>query len=314
MTEIGVLGYYSDCRILDFAGLLQPDIAHLRASPSDKITWAIKAYNPPTLVFAGSEGFPRTVSDATWLLQRYEPYDIQDERGFQSVIYRRALGPADQRLLGAHGYNGPLTPVTTTLFFPLEATPAITLHLFLPADSSLTVAANEQPVVTLAGSTAEWQDVRLPALAAQDGAVTLTLTGRAGEQAGAVAWLTSNALPSLHYFNGFVQAAAQPRPNLQLDQGDAVQATLARPTRDEVVLDVGYRDRPGVQMAVLVDGQTLGVVGGTSDRWQVARFTLPPDALADKTTLQVELRSLAQQFVRVYYAVLVDPQTLTYTP
>lgn len=314
MTEIGVLGYYSNCRILDFAGLLQREIAHLRASPSDKIAWAIQAYNPPTLVLAGSEGFPRAVASALWLRERYEPYDIQDERGFQSVIYRRAPGPADQRALGAHGYEGALTPVTTTLFFPLQATPTITLHVFLPADSSLTVTANDQPLITLAGSTSAWQDVRLPAVSAQDNAVTLMLTGTAGGQAAAVAWLTSNALPSLHYFNGFVEAATQPRPNLQLDQGDTVQTTLARPAADAPVLDVGYRDRPGVQMEILVNGETLGVVGGTADRWQVARFTLPPDALAGKATVQIELRSLAQQFVRVYYAALVEPEIPAYTP
>lgn len=313
MAEIGVMGYYSDCRILDFAGLLQRDIAHLRASPSDKITWAIKAYNPPTLVLAGSDGFPHAVAGTSWLRTRYEPYDIQDEGGFQSVIYRRAPGPADQRALGAHGYDGVLTPVTTTLFFPLQVTPAITLHVFLPADSSLTVTANDQLLMTLAGSTSAWQDVRLSAVPKRDNAVTLTLTGTAGDQAAAASWLTSNALPALHYFNGFVEAAAQPRPNLQLDQGDTVQTMLARPAAADVVLDIGYRDRPGVQMEVLVDGEALGVVGGTSDRWQVARFTLPP-ALAGKATVQVELRSLAQQFVRVYYAALVDPEIPAYTP
>jgi hypothetical protein len=61
MAEIGILGYVSDCRVLDFSGLLQPEVAHLRLTPADKMTWTIKAHAPPLVVFAGSGGFPSIV-------------------------------------------------------------------------------------------------------------------------------------------------------------------------------------------------------------------------------------------------------------
>ncbi len=317
MTEIGILGYISDCRVLDFSGLLQPEIAHLRLPPADKMAWAIKGYAPPALVLAGSTGYPQDLASQLWFRQRYEPSDIQDERGFLSVIHRRAMGPVAQRELAAHWWRDAEPagdPLTTTLVFPLEVTPAITLHTFLPAGSELAVAANGRPVVTLAGEAPVWQDAPLPDAQPMDGAVTLQLTGLAPGQPAALAWVESNAVPSVHYFKPFVEAATQPRPNLQLEQGDRVQATLAPSTPGAVALDVAYRDLPGVQLEIFVDGQLLGVAGSGSGPWQVARFPLPPGALAGKSTVDVALRNPVQQFVRVYYAALVDPSRPPYVP
>ena len=317
MTEIGILGYISDCRILDFSGLLQPEIAHLLLPAADKIEWAIKSYDPPLVVLAGDAGYPRDFASQPWFRQRYEPVDIQDERGFLSVTHRRAMGPMEQRALPASWWQeaAPATdPLTTTLVFPLDITPAITLHTFLPAGSELAVAANGRPVVTLAGAAPDWQDAPLPAVQPMDGALTLQLTGLAPGQPAALAWVESNALPSVHYFKPFVEAAAQPRPNLQLEQGDRVQATLAPAHTGPVALDVAYRDLPGVQLEVFIDGQLLGVAGSGSGAWQVARFPLPPGALSAKSTVDVALRNPDQQFVRVYYAALVDPSRPAYVP
>ncbi|HSN76653.1 MAG TPA: hypothetical protein VL334_16400 [Anaerolineae bacterium] len=317
MTEIGIIGYVSDCHVLDFSGLLQPEIAHLRLSPVDKIAWAIKSYAPPLLVLAGSTGYPRNLADQLWFRQRYEPVDIQDERGFLSVIHRQAMGPMEQRELASRWWQQvePTTdPLTTTLVFPLDVTPAITLHTFLPADSGLAVAANGQPVVTLTGAAPVWQDAPLTDVQAVDGAVTLELTGLAPGQPAALAWVESNAIPSVHYFKSFEEAAAQPRPNLQLELDDRVQATLAPSSAGSLALDVAYRDLPGVQLAVFVDGQQVGVAGSGTGVWQVARFELPAGALTGQPTVDVELRNLAQQFVRVYYAALVDPARPPYQP
>ncbi len=319
MAEIGVLGYVSDCRVLDFSGLLQPEIAHLSLPAEDKMAWAIKAHAPPLLVLAGAAGYPFELAGQPWLAQRYEPVDIQDERGFLSVIHRRAMGPDGQRDLAARWWQGKADepagqPVTTTLVFPLDATPAITLHTFLPADSSLAVAANGAPLIMLPGAEAKWQDVRLPDVQAVDGAAILALSGQAAGQPAAVAWVESNAAPSVHYFGPFVEAGAQPRPRVEMQQGDAVQATLAPPGPGPAVLDIAFRDLPGVQLEVYVDGQKLGVAGSGSGPWQVARFDLPAGALANKSTVEVELRNPVQQFVRVYYAALVDPARPTYVP
>jgi hypothetical protein len=281
--------------------------------------WAIKSYAPPMLVLAGGAGYPHEFAGQLWFRQRYEPFDIQDERGFLSVIHRRAMGPMEQRELTARWWSETKAepasdPLTTTLVFPLDVASAITLHTFLPADSGLAVVANGQPVLTLAGAAPTWQDVRLPDVRPVDGVVTLELTGHAAGQPSAVAWVESNAVSSVHYFKAFVEAAAQPRPNLQMELGDRVQATLASPGAGPVVLDVAYRDLPGVQLAVFVDGQEVGRVGNATDIWQVARFDLPAGALTSSPTVEVELRNPVQQFVRVYYAALVDPTRPPYEP
>lgn len=316
MTEIGIIGYVSDCRILDFSGLLQPEIAQLQLPPADKIGWAIKSHDPPTVVLVGDVGYPHDFAGQLWFRQRYEPVDIQDERGFLSVTNRRALGPMAQRPLAVQWWQDAATSgtVTTTLVFPPDATPAITLHTFLPANSALAVSADGQPLVTLAGAAPAWLDAALPAVPATDGALTLALSGQAAGQPAAVAWVESNAVPSFSYFQPYVEAAAQPRPHWQLEQDDRVQATLAPAHGGPVMLDVAYRDLPGVQLEVFVDGQLLGVAGSGSGPWQVARFPLPPGVLASKSTVEVELRNPVQQFVRVYYVALVDPSRPPYVP
>ncbi len=316
MTEIGILGYVSDCRILDFSGLLQPEIAHLPLPVADKIGWAIKSYDPPLVVLAGDARYPHQLASQPWFAQRYEPQDIQDERGFLSVIHRRALGPMAQRSVATRWWQDvePGRAVTTTLVFPLQATPAITLHVFLPADSALAVSANGQPLAALAGEEAAWQDVRLPDVAAVDGAVNLALSAQADGQPAAVAWVESNAVPAFSYFKSYTAAATQPRPLRQLEQGERLQATLAPAHAGPVALDVAFRDLPGVQLEVSVDGQLVGVAGSDSGLWQTARFALPPDALTSKSTVAIALYNPVQQFVRVYYVALVDPSLPSYVP
>jgi hypothetical protein len=319
MTEIGILGYVSDCRILDFSGLLQPEIAHLLLPVTDKIGWAIKSYDPPLVVLAGDARYPFQLASQPWFAQRYEPQDIQDERGFLSVLHRRALGPMAQRSLPARWWQGAPAgrPVTTTLVFPLQATPAITLHTFLPADSELTVNANGQPLAMLAGEDAAWLDAPLDLAvlgSPADNQVTLELSGQAAGQPAAAAWVESNAVPAFSYFKPYAAAAAQPRPHQQLEQGERVQATLAPAHAGPVALDVAFRDLPGVQLEVFVDGQLVGVAGSGSGPWQTARFALPAGALAGKSTVDIALHNPVQQFVRVYYAALVDPGLPPYVP
>lgn len=313
MAEIGVLGYLSDCPVLDFSGLLQPELAHLRAEPADKMVFALQSYAPPLVVFSGSDNYPRDVAAQTWFRQRYEPADIQDERGFQSVVYRRGPGVPGQRdLSGAlwwrsrsplAGRGLSLSPgevVTTTLTFPLDASPAITLHVYLPPGSSLSVSANSRPVAELAGEQAAWRDVALPTSAAAEGKVTLQLAAQTAEQPAAVAWIESNALPAVHFFQPLVDLSQRPRPRLVLPPGQSHTVDLAPDQPGPLALELLHRDRPGVALAVLVNGVQVATVGG-SDEWRTERVALPPDI---GSCVRLELRSQGSQPAELVYATL----------
>lgn len=152
MAEIGLLGYLTGCRVVDFSGLLQPELAHLAALPAEKMEWTLKRYAPPLVVLAGSEGYPHAVTEPLWFRQRYEPLDIQDERGFLSVIYARGPGAPGQHdlaeaawwqagsSLAGRGLSlAPGQPFTLTLHFPAGVTPTVSLHAYVPADAILSV-------------------------------------------------------------------------------------------------------------------------------------------------------------------------------
>lgn len=313
MAEIGLLGYLSRCRVVDFSGLLQPAIAHLQLDPAQKMAWTVQAYDPPLVVFAGSDQYPAEVADQLWYRRRFEPYDIQDERGFRSVIYQRALGIEMRRVLSQSWQQvapEAAQPVSATFYFSPTVAPSITLHLFLPPAAALSVAANGAPLLQMTGREAAWQDVHLPAAAAVEGKVTLTLRGSAGEQAAAVAWIDSNAIPSTRYMAPFIEAAAQPRPAVELQQGERVRFTLAPPVSGVLALDIGFRDLAGTQIEARVNGELVGVVGkGTGPR-QVARLLLPHPLTAPA---QIELRNVAD-FARIFYAALADADQPAYRP
>ena len=304
VAEIGLIGYVSDCSIVDFAGLLQRDVAHLRVSPADKMAWTIKRYQPEYLVLSGGTNYPTLLSDSAWFRQRYEPVDKIEQDGFRSVVYQRGLGPETQHDLPDAAWwrtqepNGTIDPL---LYFAPDSSPAITLHAFLPPESSLVVNANGQPVVTLTGSQLGWQDMRLPIFASVGGPMHLSLDGATGDQPAAVAWIESNALPAVHYFVPLEDASTRPRPTIRLDPGESDTVQLARPSEDPVALELLYRDRPGVRLAVIVDGEVRGVVGGT-DGWRVDQVMVP-----DAPVYDVELRNQGGEFVRVSHVALVRP-------
>jgi hypothetical protein len=63
--EVGVIGYYAQRRMIDFAGLLQPEVA-LRLAPTttydDAAIWAIQQYQPDYIVLR-PESLPRLAQD-----------------------------------------------------------------------------------------------------------------------------------------------------------------------------------------------------------------------------------------------------------
>ena len=308
MAEIGLIGYASDCPIVDFAGLLQREIAHLRVSPADKATWAILHYQPELVVLSGGTGYPFAPSNSSWFRKRYELEHKTALEGYLSLVYRRGIGPENQRdLPGAAWWRAVESTKTIeqSLYFAPDASPAITLHAFLPPESILAVNANGQPITTLVGNQPTWQDIRLPAIAPVDGPLTLSVTGSAGDQAAAVAWIESNALPVVHYFAPFDDVNTRPRPTIQIDPGASLTVHLARPSQAPVALKLFYRDRPGVRLAVFVDGDLRDVAGGT-DEWHEEHLPLP-----DAPVYEIELRNQGDVPVRVFRVALVIPFSAT---
>jgi hypothetical protein len=56
--EVGIIGYYAQRRMIDFAGIIQPEISEkLTASTTyaDSTTWAIQTYHPEILVFTENQ-------------------------------------------------------------------------------------------------------------------------------------------------------------------------------------------------------------------------------------------------------------------
>ena len=277
VAEIGLLGYFSDCRTVDFSGLLQPELAHLRLDTSEKMAWTVMSAAPPLLVLSGSEGFPFGLVEQDWFRQRYQPVNIQDDGGFRSILYQRGWDPPSQRdLPHAVGWSHAAEPVTATLLFPPGAAPAATVHAFLPPGSALTMTINGDQH-TLAGSEAAWRDYPLPLPAASPAEpVTLALSAEAGDQPASVAWITSNALPAVHAFAPVSDLGARPRPRLELEPGQGVTVTLAAETGGPAQLELLYRDHPGVRLEITVNGAAAGPIGG-ADSWFTERLLIQPD-------------------------------------
>ncbi|MCB0200057.1 MAG: hypothetical protein KDI03_08295 [Anaerolineae bacterium] len=308
MSEIGLIGYVSDCPIVDFAGLLQRDVAHLSVSPSDKATWTIQRYQPELVLLGGRDSYPTVLSEAPWFRKRYEPVDMAREEGFRSIIYRRGPGLETQRDLSDASWWRSAEPAQASdqsFYFAPGVSPAITLHVFLPPDSGLQIDANGQPVASLAGSQMRWQEISLPAATPIDGKIDISLTGSAGDQPALVSWIESNALPAVHYFVPLEDASIRPRPSVRLEPGENVTATLAVAAPGPADLALLHRDRPGVALEVAVNGQPLAVVGG-SDGWTTERIPLPDAMTQSVQPLEITFRNQGKQFARLASATLVQ--------
>ena len=69
--EVGILGYESERTIIDFGGLLQPDIGkRVSGGYEDAAAWAIQNYHPDYLVFHPG-WFPNLVAEP-WCAERYK--------------------------------------------------------------------------------------------------------------------------------------------------------------------------------------------------------------------------------------------------
>lgn len=91
--EVGIIGYYSDRTIVDFLGLLQPDIA--RALERGDIFWAVAAYAPDYLVLTEVNPlYTYPLRDEDWFRRAYRPVALfYDSRfwGSPVTVYRRIV-------------------------------------------------------------------------------------------------------------------------------------------------------------------------------------------------------------------------------
>ena len=311
LAEIGLIGYVSDCRIVDLAGLLQRDVAHLKLNPADKMAWAIQRYHPELVVLTGGVNYPFQVADAAWFRGRYETVDIDDQEGFRSVMYRKAPGPANQRDLPPATWRSDegAPQIDETLYFEPSATTAITLHVFMPARSTLDVSINGAEASQVFSAEPVWQDSFWQP-SEPDGAVTLSLALESRDRLPVVGWIESNAVPSVHYFAPRHRRQRTAAPNRSFrsrpDGHDPAGAADAGPA----ALELLHRDRPGVALAISVDGQQVAVVGGT-DGWCTERIALPDDLLAGQQPITVEIRNQGDQFARLGYLMLTPDTEAT---
>ena len=92
VLEVGVIGYYSDRRMVDFLGLLQPAVA--QALARGDIFWAVPAYAPDYLALtAVNPLYTYPILEDEWFQRAYRPVARFDDARFWGspvTIYRRA--------------------------------------------------------------------------------------------------------------------------------------------------------------------------------------------------------------------------------
>ncbi|MDY6877302.1 MAG: hypothetical protein SWK90_14010 [Chloroflexota bacterium] len=112
VLEVGVIGYYSDRRIVDFLGLLQPAVA--QALARGDIFWAVPAYAPDYLALtAVNPLYTYPILEDEWFQRAYWPVvRFEDARfwGSPITIYRRV---EDESPLYPHTVNRPVADGVT---------------------------------------------------------------------------------------------------------------------------------------------------------------------------------------------------------
>ncbi len=115
VAEVGQLGYWADRPMIDYLGLLQPDIA--RALARRDIYWWLPHTMPDYLVLSGAEGaslYGYSLAGDVWFSGSYaEVARFEDERYLRGpmVVYERVGEPVPVResAFGVHDFPGGIT-------------------------------------------------------------------------------------------------------------------------------------------------------------------------------------------------------------
>ncbi len=93
--EVGIVGYYSQREIVDFAGLIQPEVARQLgpdATYHDAATWAIQSYRPDYVLLP--QPYQLFLPGRDWFCQEYEAIrDFTNQESLWLTLYRRSDGP-----------------------------------------------------------------------------------------------------------------------------------------------------------------------------------------------------------------------------
>lgn len=93
--EVGIIGYYARRPIVDFAGLIQPDVARrfeAETTYQESADWAVQTYQPEYVVLH-SEAFSG-LAEKDWFKEEYLPVrDFANEREQTLTVYRRSGSP-----------------------------------------------------------------------------------------------------------------------------------------------------------------------------------------------------------------------------
>lgn len=105
LMEVGIIGYYSERRVVDFLGLIQPEVA--RALSYRNLYWAIPHYRPDYIVLVGVNPlYSYHLGDDEWFRRVYAPMQTFADESFWAgpvTVYRRqeAARPMQERRLKA---------------------------------------------------------------------------------------------------------------------------------------------------------------------------------------------------------------------
>lgn len=95
MLEVGIIGYYAGRTVVDFAGLIQPDVARQLGEATTYVeptAWAIQSLAPDYVVLH-REVFA-SVTDSDWFAAGYEPVrDFGEGQALWLTVYRAREGP-----------------------------------------------------------------------------------------------------------------------------------------------------------------------------------------------------------------------------
>jgi hypothetical protein len=92
--EVGIIGYYARRPMIDFAGLIQPDVARQFGPDTtyqDSASWAIQVYEPDYVVLPQASGSGFVKED--WFQAAYRPVrDFTNHQDLWLRAYRRSVG------------------------------------------------------------------------------------------------------------------------------------------------------------------------------------------------------------------------------